>query len=204
MTYLILDTSSDLCLLALAKDDRILAQEIIPHANLLSKILLPAIQSLLKKNNLTPQDLTSIAVGIGPGSYTGTRLGVAVGKSLSFALQIPLKPFNSLLCFIPPEKGFFAHIMPAKSGAFFLLTGFISNTNLHQNTTSLLTPEELPEHIKNADFIVCAAPSQLPDALTHKPLFPPTPNLSSLCQYLISLAPTPQEETELLYLHTPS
>ena len=203
MTHLIVDTSSDLCLIALAKGHQILSQEIIPHANLLSKILLPAIQSLLQKHSLAPSDLSSIAVGIGPGSYTGTRLGVAVGKSLAFGLQIPLKAFNSLLCFIPPKDGNFVHIMPARSGAFFLLTGKLVNTTLYQEAAGLIPAEELLARAEHADFVICLSPENLPELWKQKPLFRPIPNLDALCTYLSTLEPTPTEEVELLYLHIP-
>jgi tRNA threonylcarbamoyladenosine biosynthesis protein TsaB len=52
--------------------------------------LTPAINDLLKRNQLSSSDLGSIAVAIGPGSYTGLRVGLAVAKGLSLANQIPL------------------------------------------------------------------------------------------------------------------
>lgn len=53
-----------------------------------SQVLLPLIDSLIKKNNLTFKDLTEIEVETGPGSFTGLRVGVSVANSLGFALKI--------------------------------------------------------------------------------------------------------------------
>lgn len=50
----------------------------------------PAIQQLLQDNGKTPTNLDAISVTIGPGSYTGLRIGLAAAKGLCFALRIPL------------------------------------------------------------------------------------------------------------------
>lgn len=52
--------------------------------------LTPAIRDLLQRHQLSSADLGGIAVAIGPGSYTGLRVGLAVAKGLSLANQIPL------------------------------------------------------------------------------------------------------------------
>ena len=50
----------------------------------------PEIDEMLKKNNLKPNQLDAVAVSIGPGSYTGLRVGLATAKGLCYALNIPL------------------------------------------------------------------------------------------------------------------
>lgn len=55
-----------------------------------SQKILPMIDELLHKHNLTPQDLSAIEVAEGPGSFTGVRVGVAIGNALAFALGIPV------------------------------------------------------------------------------------------------------------------
>ncbi len=54
------------------------------------------IDSLLKKNNFSPTDLKAVAVSIGPGSYTGLRVGLASAKGLCYALNIPLIAIGTL------------------------------------------------------------------------------------------------------------
>ncbi|SRR5258706_9836715 len=46
--------------------------------------------SCLKKESLIPQDITEIEVNTGPGSFTGTRIGVSIANALGFSLDIPI------------------------------------------------------------------------------------------------------------------
>jgi tRNA threonylcarbamoyladenosine biosynthesis protein TsaB len=55
-----------------------------------------AIQRIMKEEQLGMKDIDAIAVTIGPGSYTGLRIGLSTAKGLCFALQIPLICINTL------------------------------------------------------------------------------------------------------------
>lgn len=55
-----------------------------------SQVLLPMIEKILKKNKLKVSELKAIEVNPGPGSFTGTRVGVAVANALGFALNLPV------------------------------------------------------------------------------------------------------------------
>ncbi len=55
-----------------------------------------SIATLLGKNNLKAGDLNAVAVSIGPGSYTGLRVGLAAAKGLCYALQVPLIAIGTL------------------------------------------------------------------------------------------------------------
>lgn len=55
-----------------------------------AQIVLPMIKELLAKHDTKLQDITAIEVVIGPGSFTGLRVGVAIANSLGFFLQIPI------------------------------------------------------------------------------------------------------------------
>lgn len=61
-----------------------------------SEKLLPAIHSILERNQKTISDLSAIVVGQGPGSFTGLRIGITTANALSFALKIPVLGFSSL------------------------------------------------------------------------------------------------------------
>jgi tRNA threonylcarbamoyl adenosine modification protein YeaZ len=177
MPELIIDTSTDLCLLALASAGQILDREIFPHLNLLSKNLLPSIQQLLEKNKIVPSDLSWIAAGIGPGSYTGTRLGATVAKSLAFGLGIKVKPFSSPLAFLP-RQGSFAAVIPTRAGMYFVLKGMKGG---------LIGPEELVSEVSDVEFLVCPSTLSLPEELKAKPRHEPSPNLPQLAKSLDSV-----------------
>jgi tRNA threonylcarbamoyladenosine biosynthesis protein TsaB len=59
--------------------------------------LVPSIQVLMDNAGLEFKGLKSIAVGIGPGSYTGLRVGLAIAKTLADVLAVPVVPVDSLL-----------------------------------------------------------------------------------------------------------
>ncbi len=55
-----------------------------------TQVVLPIIQALFKYANLGVQDLDSVEINPGPGSFTGVRVGAAIGNALGFALDIPV------------------------------------------------------------------------------------------------------------------
>ena len=122
MTQLILDTSNSDTVIGIARNGIIIDTSIYPHQNKLSALLTTSIQRILKKHDLSPTDLNLVCVGIGPGSYTGTRVAVAVAKALCLGLEIPLLSFCSLLAFVPEEtEGPFIFFQETKHGAPFFL-----------------------------------------------------------------------------------
>ena len=122
MHFLLMDTSGAASFIALFK-----GQELIKSCALSdksqSKELLPALKQLLKDGELSLDAIDFIAIGRGPGSFTGTRIGVMVAKTLNFARSIPLVPFCSLERFVPTRDGRFAILIDARSSGCYLLEG---------------------------------------------------------------------------------
>jgi tRNA threonylcarbamoyl adenosine modification protein YeaZ len=203
MPSLIIDTSTDSSLIALVRNDQLLSSQVTPHYNRLSKELLPSIQNLLKANQLSPSDLSTIAVGTGPGSYTGTRLGCAVAKSLAFGLNIAVKPFHSPLAFLPNQEGCFLFLLPTRAGPYYLLRGVHAHGRALIQSTALIPENALSVETQTADFLICS-PSHTPRELHTKPLFAPCVNLLTLSQSLEPIEALPPEKIALHYLHTPS
>jgi tRNA threonylcarbamoyl adenosine modification protein YeaZ len=92
MTSLILDTTGSQSFIAIAEKGLLLSTEILPDSKRHSKFLLPSIQSILQARKID-----FIAIGTGPGSFTGSRVGGIVAQSLSYAWNIPLISFSSTL-----------------------------------------------------------------------------------------------------------
>ena len=98
MKFLIIDTSGPDSFVCLWNHKR-WKNKLLPPLKQ-SQTLLPAIQELLEG-----QTIDFIAIGTGPGSFTGTRVGVMTAKTLAFALKIPLFPFCSLKIYTPDKEG---------------------------------------------------------------------------------------------------
>lgn len=120
---LIIETSTECGLLCIASDYQVIHSTTIQPARNLSKELLPALQNLFFTNNLTLKELDYVAIGIGPGSYSGTRVGAIIGKSLAFGLNLPLIGFESPLAFLPDCSGKFVFLADAKMDHYYLLKG---------------------------------------------------------------------------------
>ncbi len=201
MACLILDTSTDLCLIGLTRNDRVLAEKAFPHLNQLSQNLIPSIQSLLQSQELCPSDLNLIALGVGPGSYTGTRVGAAVAKGLAFGLGIPIKPFCSPLAFLPEQQGEFAFLIPTRRGAYFVLQGVCNEGSTIKKAARLLSKEALPAEIGPVDFLICSPSQELPFEMIHR--FAPSVNFGALARYLSQAEAFDPESIAMEYFHTP-
>ncbi|SDN36179.1 tRNA threonylcarbamoyladenosine biosynthesis protein TsaB [Paenibacillus sp. yr247] len=93
---LAIDTSSSAMTVAILDNGKMLG-EVSSYAERNHSIgLLPHIQDLLANLNLKPKDLQSVAVGQGPGSYTGVRIAVSVGKTFAWSLGLDLIGVSSL------------------------------------------------------------------------------------------------------------
>ncbi len=96
MNILALDTSSKHFSLAVAKDGKTLCYRSVVLKKVLSDSIMPAIQGILKKAGLTLAQIDGFAVGLGPGSFTSLRVGLATVKGLAFATAKPVVGIPSL------------------------------------------------------------------------------------------------------------
>ncbi|MDR3635727.1 MAG: tRNA (adenosine(37)-N6)-threonylcarbamoyltransferase complex dimerization subunit type 1 TsaB [Isosphaeraceae bacterium] len=96
VNLLALDTSSPTAALALATTAGAVHGASPDPSQRHGRNLIPAVRELLETAGLAPRDLGAIAVGLGPGSYTGLRIGVTAAKVLAYALGIPVVGLDSL------------------------------------------------------------------------------------------------------------
>ena len=138
----------------LSQDGSPLKIEKIPSGKDQSKYLLKAIDALLGKHAL--KELTYIAVGVGPGTFTGTRIGVITAKTLAFARDLPLIGFCSLKRYIPEQDGPFTITRDAKSKGYYAITGVKTGKQIHYTKEPHLLKEPTstplqssPPHLAN-------------------------------------------------------
>ena len=94
MKLLGIDTSTQVAGVAVISGDATLAET--RHAGGRNADLLVAIDDVCRRANISPLELDAIAVGAGPGSFTGLRIGMATAKGIAFAAQKPLWAVSSL------------------------------------------------------------------------------------------------------------
>lgn len=91
-----IETSTTLCSVSIAKAGVILASKEVNEGYTHAENLHVFIEEVLAKAGKSVKDLNAVAVGSGPGSYTGLRIGVSAAKGLAYSLQIPLIALNTL------------------------------------------------------------------------------------------------------------
>ena len=96
MYTLILDSASKVMYHALVKDDKVLSESYIEGQNDFSINIVDVVKKMLEKENIEVKDLNKIVVGIGPGSYTGVRMGITVAKMFSSFMNIDLYKISTL------------------------------------------------------------------------------------------------------------
>ena len=96
MISLVIDTCTNNVVIGLLKDKQIIDQRNDINDKSLSTNFTVWVKQLLDRNNLTPKDIDTIFVAVGPGSFTGIRVGVTFAKVLAWSLNIKVVPFSSL------------------------------------------------------------------------------------------------------------
>lgn len=96
MKILTIDTSSNCSSVSLSDGSTLLGECLLGEDRSNSGRLLDSIAGLLKAAGLTPDGLDAFAVSVGPGSFTGVRVGIATVKGLALATGKPVVGFSSL------------------------------------------------------------------------------------------------------------
>jgi tRNA threonylcarbamoyladenosine biosynthesis protein TsaB len=85
------DTATDRATSALVDDGEVLGERVSRAATLLADV-----DALLRQAGAHPRDLGGLALGTGPGSFTGIRIGLAVARGLALALEVPAAGVSTL------------------------------------------------------------------------------------------------------------
>jgi tRNA threonylcarbamoyladenosine biosynthesis protein TsaB len=96
MRVLALETSTLAGGVALVDGDRLVAEYLLDVSVMHSERLLSAVDRVLSDARWSPPDLEGLAVSIGPGSFTGLRVGVSTAKGLALALSLPIAAVPTL------------------------------------------------------------------------------------------------------------
>lgn len=85
-----IETATEMCSTALVHNEVVLCERSVREKNIHSERLLILIDEVLKGSKIEKTQLDGIAISIGPGSFTGLRIGLSVAKGLAMALRLPI------------------------------------------------------------------------------------------------------------------
>ncbi len=168
MVALFIDTATERGVVALLEPGKPLYQIELPMGLQNSLTLMPSVQQVLQQVGIKVEDLTLLIAGVGPGSYTGIRVGAVVAKSLSFAVNKPLVGVSTLFGLIP-EDGTFASLIDAKIGGVYVLFGERKEgiiTYFSQPQMGLI--EDFVEQLGDVDFLVTPQATRLRQTIQSK------------------------------------
>lgn len=93
---ILIETSTALCSAALVEDGKIISYKESTETRAHASLTAVYIDEMLREHGLRVQDCTAVCVSLGPGSYTGLRVGVSTAKGLCFGSGIPLLAVGTL------------------------------------------------------------------------------------------------------------
>ena len=129
MLTLAFDTATAVATSALVDGDEVLGERVSR-----AQTLLEDVDALLRQAGSHPTDLDRLAVGIGPGSFTGVRIGLAVARGLALSLELPGVGVSTLAALAAGAPGAVPVIDAKRREIFTLLDG----------EPRVLAPEDLP------------------------------------------------------------
>ncbi len=155
--HLIIETATKHGLIALCDANGVVSQKELLLGLANSRLLEPALQQLFAEVGVTPGDLEFVAVGQGPGSYTGLRVGAASAKAISIGCQIPLLGISSLRGFVPPVDfvGHYLAAVDARIGGVYVVEAKkTSDGSIFISDDKLVPLETFVEMIKDVPYVV--------------------------------------------------
>ena len=116
MILLALDSTAVVATAALMKDGEILASEIVNCGKTHSETLLPLIEELYQRTGISPKDTDVYACSVGPGSFTGVRIGTAIIKGMAFGQKpcVGISTLEALAVNLVSMNGIIAPVMDAR------------------------------------------------------------------------------------------
>ncbi len=160
MKILSIDTSSNLCAVAVLEDTNLIKENILNDTKNHSEKILPVIAKTLDEANTTLQDIDLIVCDKGPGSFTGIRIGVATVMSFCDSLKISAIGITSLetlaynVILNDEKPSFICSLIDAKNdNVYFELYSTLSNIPSSETTATCININELIEFLKQYDSI---------------------------------------------------
>jgi tRNA threonylcarbamoyladenosine biosynthesis protein TsaB len=160
------DTATDRATSALVDGGEVLGERVSRASTLLEDV-----DALLRQAGAHPQDLTGLAVGIGPGSFTGIRIGLAAARGLALALDVPAAGVSTLdvlaagapgstpvidakrrEVFVPGPRAIAPAELEVEAGATYVGDGAVRYRDVLEAAGAAVPPDEDERHLPRARF----------------------------------------------------
>lgn len=161
MTILAMDTATMVSSVAVTTEDRVLAELTAETRFTHSETLVANIEEVLRLADVKREELSAVAVSLGPGSFTGLRIGLAAAKAIAYALSIPLvgvPTLEVLAAAFPSPGSVVAPLIDAQKGnGYFALYRFTEQGLVCARDVVVASPEEIADAIANEENPVTLA-----------------------------------------------
>ena len=160
------DTATDRATSALVDDGEVLGERVSRASTLLADV-----DALVRQAGAHPRDVTGLAVGIGPGSFTGIRIGLAAARGLALALDTPAAGVSTLDALSAGAPGAIPVIdakrrevfvagpraaapaeLEIEAGATYVGDGAVRYRDVFERAGAIVPPDEDERHLPRARF----------------------------------------------------
>ncbi len=155
MKILAIDTSSKICSVALLENNNLIDKNELDNGRTHSENLMPLLDELLKRNSVDIKEIGLIACSVGPGSFTGIRIGVATIKPIAEVLNIKVASVTSLetLAKITQGSDTIVSLIDARNNQVYC---GIFDKNYNKKEDYIADDiNEVIKHIKKYNDIIC-------------------------------------------------
>jgi len=126
---LAIDTSTEWIGIALFNGTNVLAEQTWRSKNYHTVELIPAIKDMLTKTQTKPSSLTGVGVALGPGSFTGLRIGLSAAKGIALGQNLPVAGIPSLEILAAAQPGLRDRCLHSSKWGAVVMPLFVINTN---------------------------------------------------------------------------
>lgn len=162
MKTLAFDSTAKTASVAVAEDGKLLAEYNIDNGLTQSELLLPMAEDVLKSLKLSFSDIELIACSVGPGSFTGVRIGVSLVKGIAFARNLPcceVSTLEALAQNLSGLSGIIVPVMDARRAQVYTATFECRENEIKRLTEDRLIPitelaEKLAKYGESAIYLV--------------------------------------------------
>jgi tRNA threonylcarbamoyladenosine biosynthesis protein TsaB len=160
------DTATERATSALVDDGELLGERVSRASTLLADV-----DALVRQAGAHPRDVTGLAVGIGPGSFTGIRIGLAVARGLALALDVPAAGVSTLDAlaagapgatpvidakrrevFVPGPRALAPADLPLAAGTVCVGDGAVRYRDVLEGAGATVPPDDDERHLPRARF----------------------------------------------------